>query len=155
MAAVLAQIAPAAAERFAPRAEVDHYLDQNIPGFIRQSFCARDQKRIPEVDVEGFDFYANSVINNTIRDLPDPRPALRRSATPSLVLRGECSYIPWSDTYAYTQVLPQSSLVYIKGAGHVLWASRPEETASAIRAFLLGKPQPVAPYQGSKDPAAR
>ncbi|WP_249998288.1 alpha/beta fold hydrolase [Actinoplanes sp. M2I2] len=155
MAAVLAQTAPAAAERFAPRAEVDHYLDQNIPGFIRQSFCARDGNRIPEVDLEGFDFYANTVTSSTIGDLPDPRPALRRSSTPALVLRGECSYIPWPDTYAYTRVLRGSSLVYIKDAGHVLWASRPTETAAAIRAFLLDRPQPVAPYRGDKDPAAR
>ena len=154
MAAVLAQAAPAAAERFAPPAEVNHYLDEQIPGFIRQSFCARDAQRIPEVDIEGFAFYANTVTNDTIGELSDPRPALRQNQVPALVLRGECSYIPWPDTYAYTQVLPRSSLVYIKGAGHVLWASRPAETAAAIRAFLLDKPQPVAPYRGNTDPAA-
>ena len=81
--------------------------------------------------------------------LPDPRPALAKNLTPSLVLAAECDHIPWGVIQQYRETLLNEKIIYFEGAGHMIQLTQGGALAATIRAFLLEAPYPIPPYQDS------
>ncbi|RBQ21336.1 hypothetical protein DP939_01020 [Spongiactinospora rosea] len=69
----------------------------------------------------------------------DPRPALRRVTAPVLVLRGSCDYLAPEVAREYADVLPNTVLRPIDGAGHDIGHDRPDRYRELLTAFLRGE----------------
>jgi pimeloyl-ACP methyl ester carboxylesterase len=84
--------------------------------------------------------------------IADPRPRLRAVRTPALIMRGQCDFIKWPVTREYATTLPDSTLVYVKGAGHGIVGDQPKVYLGLVRAFLEGKPLPLPAYTSAAKP---
>ena len=69
-------------------------------------------------------------------DVEDWRPLLRSSPVPTLVLQGQCDYLPYAATYEHAALMPRGEYRFVEGAGHVIWWERPDEMIVAIETFL-------------------
>jgi len=98
-------------------------------------------------------FYVNQQTVEDFAHIPDPRPALRQARVPALVMRGECDFVPWEETYEYRRTLPQSTLVYLPHTGHDIASGQPEAYAAVLRAFLRDEPLPLSPYTSAQPPS--
>jgi proline iminopeptidase len=97
---------------------------------------------VPHADVHGQSAYVSDLVLRDLAHSADVRPLLASNATPALVPRGECDFVPLQETLAYRQTLPNSRLVFVPGAGHSLWATRADAVRARISAFLLDQPIP-------------
>lgn len=84
----------------------------------------------------------------------DPHTALRRLATPALVIKGSCDYLSWSGAIDYRDTLPHAQMVYVPGAGHRVYAERPALFTRLVKDFLEGQPLPLPLVTGSRVPAS-
>jgi proline iminopeptidase len=135
---LLSQANPVAAHAFAGDRELDARYDRvyqlNVPGL----FC---NPGIEPATPTGLGFYTNAIR----RDVPDLRPALAGVTVPALILKPQCDYLPWIFGVDLAKALPVADLVYIPGAGHSLYAERPDVVLAELRAFLSDRPLPIAP----------
>jgi proline iminopeptidase len=96
-----------------------------------------DTSKIRELPLEGgAGYYAQVMTVQSFRTLPDPRPRLKNSSIPILVLKGQCDNQKWGFTNEYLQLFPDHRLVVIPDAGHFIFFEQPERYLSAIRDFL-------------------
>lgn len=65
------------------------------------------------------------------------RQGLRRSPAPTLVLQGQCDYLPYSAAFEHAALMPRGEYAFIEGAGHVIWWERPDEMIALIEEFLF------------------
>jgi proline iminopeptidase len=146
----LAQVNPRAAHAFAGDRELDARYDRVYAASAPGLFC--DPSLAARVDARGEGFYANQV---TLADAtaPDPRLALRQSDVPALILKPGCDYLPWRLAIEYRQTLPHAVMVLLPDAGHQAYLEQPDAYFAAVRAFLLGQPPPVPPYEADAPPA--
>jgi pimeloyl-ACP methyl ester carboxylesterase len=98
-------------------------------------------------------FYVNQLTVEDFAHIPDPRPALRQAQVPTLIMRGECDFVPWEETYEYRRTLPQATLVYLPHTGHDLASGQPQAYAALLRAFLRDDPLPLPPYTSAQPPS--
>jgi proline iminopeptidase len=151
LAWTLLQVNPLAAHAFAGDAEMDARNDRVYNASRAGTHCP-DLGPGPALHGQGF--YAFQFPQSAAA-LPwaDPRPALARLATPALVLKGSCDYLSWKTGLAYRQALPNARLVYLHHAGHNAYQDQPAAFLAVVRAFLTGRPLPVAPWSGTGVPA--
>jgi proline iminopeptidase len=104
--------------------------------------------------LRGNGFYSNIFTNKdaNTKHAQNPRQLLSSNQTPALILVGSCNYIKWEVEYQYKQTLPNSTLLYIPRAGHVIYLDQPDIYFASIRAFLLNKPLPLQPWTSSTPP---
>lgn len=153
LAGALARIGPQAAERFAPQDEMGAEMDRFIASgaLEAQGRCAGSPAPAASVApaaaagrATGANYYANLMIKRSLERAPDPRERLRDAHTPTLILRGECDYIPLASAQPYRDALPASRLAEVPGAGHALTAAATTGTVAAtISAFLSDRPLPL------------
>jgi proline iminopeptidase len=138
----LAQVNPRAAHAFAGDRELDARYDRVYAASAPGLFC--DPSLAAQVEARGEGFYANQV---TLADVtaPDPRPALRQSDVPALILKPGCDYLPWRLAIEYRQTLPHAEMVDLPDAGHQAYLEQPDAYFAAVRAFLLGQPPSTPP----------
>jgi proline iminopeptidase len=146
----LLQVNPQAAHNFAGDDEMDARFDQ----VYRQSSAALHCKKASRGPMlHGLGYYANEFPQSAAAaDHADVRPALRRVATPSLIIKGSCDYLSWSSAIGYEKALPHTTLEYVHDAGHDLYADQPTTVMGLMRAFLGGRALPQQPYAGTKKP---
>jgi proline iminopeptidase len=72
-----------------------------------------------------------------------------------LIFRGECDYAKWDVTYQYKRVIPNSVLLFVEDAGHMILLERPDLFVDAVRAYLSNEPLPLQPYTKSTPPEAQ
>ncbi len=150
LAAALTPYGPRAAEHLASQEEMRLLLERS---FNPQTWvCAGDGDRAPPIEHPGFNAYVQLRTEITARALPDPRPRLADNLTPSLILAGECDYVPWDVVRQYQEALLNEAVVYVEGAGHAIHLTRPELMADVIGAFLLDQPLPIDPHVGPDNP---
>jgi proline iminopeptidase len=82
----------------------------------------------------------------------DLRHAFSRVLVPLLILRGGCDYIRWEAALQYKTAFRNSTLLYVPDAGHAFGYDQPQIYAAAVRAFLLDRPLPIAPYESTVAP---
>ncbi|WP_422756889.1 alpha/beta fold hydrolase [Micromonospora sp. WMMD708] len=98
-------------------------------------------------------FYVNQQTVEDFAHIPDPRPALRQARVPALIMRGECDFVPWEETYEYRRTLPQATLVYLPHTGHDITSGQREAYDALLRAFLRDDPLPLPPYTSARPPS--
>jgi len=146
----LTQVAPAAAHAYFGDAEADARNDTilSITGPARH--CSPEQGADA---VRGSGFYAWQYPQSASAPAaPDVRSALTGLPTPTLILKGECDYLSWQSAMDYRRALPDTTLLYLEGAGHNTYEDRPDEVLAAVRAFLSDGPLPEPPYPGGTAP---
>jgi proline iminopeptidase len=147
----LLQVNPEAAHAFAGDAEMDARNDRVYNAGRAGTHCA---DLPPGPALHGLGFYAHQFPQSAAaRPWTDPRPRLAHVATPALVLKGSCDYLSWATAAAYRRALPDAELVYLRHAGHNSYQDQPAAYLASVRAFLTGRPPPVAPWTGTGAPA--
>lgn len=84
----------------------------------------------------GAGYYVLVMTVLSFRSVPDPRPKLRGSPIPILVLKGQCDNQKWGYTNEYLQLFPDHRLVVVPDAGHGLYGEQPGRYLAAIKEFL-------------------
>ncbi|MEU6731326.1 alpha/beta fold hydrolase [Nonomuraea wenchangensis] len=149
---LLLQVNPAAAHAFLPDAEADVRND-TVVGLTRPALHCRDAE-IPDRPERGTGFYAMQYPQSATAPRPsDPRAALAGITTPALIVKGSCDYLSWRSAAAYRDLLPNSRLIYVTGAGHNVYHGGRAVVMTAISAFLTDRPLPIAPYTASTPPS--
>lgn len=97
-------------------------------------------------------FYVNQMTVADFARIPDPRPALRATSTPALIVRGICDFIPWAVTSEYRTVLPHATLVVVPDAGHAVAVGAPQLYPTLLTAFLTDRSLPVPLYTSPDEP---
>ncbi|MFF0487593.1 alpha/beta hydrolase [Nocardia sp. NPDC004068] len=145
----LGRVNPDAAHHLVPDREADAFFDAYFQHLAPGTVC--DPARLPHEAVSGFGLYDNVF---TVRDAesrpPATRSALTTNTTPALIITGGCNYVPFDITRQYRTTLPNSTLVCLSDAGHVVRLDRPDIYFDAIRAFLLDAPSPIPPWTDSR-----
>lgn len=115
-----------------------------------RAYCAKDAGRIPVEDVPGgftFNAVGSLRVQRTIRESPGLAPALRRSATPTMVLVAECSsqVRAWHESFVASN--PAVDRVQrLPGVGHRLWNGlddNDERAYAVVTAYLEDRPAPL------------
>ena len=86
----------------------------------------------------GVGFYAQLMTAGSFPRLQDPRPKLKNSTIPILVMKGQYDNQPWGFTHEYLELFPDHRLVVVPNAGHGISGEQPEVYLNTIRAFLEG-----------------
>jgi proline iminopeptidase len=84
----------------------------------------------------GAGFYAGVMTVQSFRHVADPRPKLRQTTIPILVMKGQYDNQQWGFTHEYLDLFPNHQLVVIPNAGHCISCDQPEQYESIIRNFL-------------------
>jgi pimeloyl-ACP methyl ester carboxylesterase len=126
--------------------EIRDYLD-SLPStkLLNQNYCSGDGAKVPNIEIRGQNQYVNRVTLADQATYPDPRPVLKSSSTPALILHGECDFIPLAVATEYEQTLPEATLVQIPEAGHAIFGAQPELALQLMSAFLTDMPLPRVP----------
>lgn len=145
---ILSQINLQAAYNLTSDREMDSFFDDFTAHVMAGAAC-EPARYVATEPPHGLGFWCNMM---TVHDAKtrnaDARAPLILNRTPALILRGECDYITWDLAYQYKASLPNASLLYIRGAGHIIYHDQPDLYFSAIRAFLLDQPLPLQPFTG-------
>jgi proline iminopeptidase len=147
----LLQVNPRATHAFVGDAEMDARNDRVYNAGRAGTHC---QGLGPGPALHGLGFYAYQFPQSAAaRPWADPRPQLARLRTPALVIKGSCDYLSWASGIHYRQALPNAELVYLHRAGHNAYQDQPAAFLASVRAFLTGRPLPIAPQSGAGVPA--
>ncbi|TDD22750.1 alpha/beta fold hydrolase, partial [Actinomadura sp. KC06] len=90
---LLMAVNPRAAHALMPDEEIDPLFDELLSSVGSAATCRPGRPLHEAASRSGF--YSNQMISDDALKVPDPRPALRRAAAPTLILRGECEYKRW------------------------------------------------------------
>lgn len=84
----------------------------------------------------GVGFYAQLMTAASFSRLQDPRPKLKNSTVPILVMKGQYDNQRWGFTHEYLDLFPDHRLVVVPNAGHGISEEQPVIYLNTIRAFL-------------------
>lgn len=131
---------PRAAHALVPDREIDPLFDELLATVGSAATC-HPERPLHEASSRG-GFYSNQQTSDDALKTRDPRPALRASRTPALVLRGQCDYKRPEIAREYDETLPNATFVQFPNAGHVIEAEQPALFRGTVTAFLTGRPLP-------------
>ncbi|MFI5220242.1 MAG: alpha/beta hydrolase [Bacteroidia bacterium] len=94
-----------------------------------------DTSKAPEAEAGG-GFYSQVMTMKSLSEIKDPRPKLKNSKIPILIMKGQCDNQKWGFTTEYLELFPNHQLTVIPGAGHSISVEQPELYLKAIREFL-------------------
>ncbi|MER6174668.1 alpha/beta hydrolase [Streptosporangium sp. NPDC001681] len=137
---VLLGLNPAAAHSMVPDREADAYFRELLISAKDATGCPGAAPAPTHTNQPGF--YVNQVTSADAETVPDPRPKLRQVQVPTLIVRGQCDYLKWQVTDEYRRTLPNSTFLYVPGAGHSIANGRPDLYRELLTAFLLGRKLP-------------
>lgn len=143
----LMQVNPSAAHAYVGDAEMDARFRAISRAAAPVLYCH------PPKSAEGGDvgFYAYaSLLRQRVK--PDPHEALRGVHIPALIVKGSCDYLSWSSAVDYRNTLPDAEMLYLPGAGHRVYAERPDTFSAAVTAFLAGQRLLASPQTSSTRP---
>jgi proline iminopeptidase len=150
LAYALLQVNPEAARAFASDAEMDARFDR-VYNRTRPALHCRSKPPSPILHGLGFyaHYYPQSASSPTHENfLPD----LGGRDIPTLVIKGRRDYPSWSSAQEYVRALPDVRLLYLDGSGHNAYQDEPDRYMAGVQAFLLSRPLPERPYEGSRPP---
>ena len=84
----------------------------------------------------GGGFYAQVMTVRSFSEIKDPRPKLKGSKIPILIMKGQCDNQPWGFVNEYLELFPNHQLKIIPDAGHSISVEQPEFYLKTIRDFL-------------------
>jgi proline iminopeptidase len=119
-------------KKLAPDEEADNF-ETYLGSVVNRSAVCDTTRILPEA---GAGFYARVMTFKSLKQIKDPRPALKNSRVPVLVMKGQCDNQPWGYTEEYLELFSNHQLVVIPGAGHFIWVEKPAMYSNTIRDFL-------------------
>jgi proline iminopeptidase len=126
-------------EKMASDKEADDFGAYLFTLADRSTVC--DTSRIPRWPAHaGAGYYMHIMTVHSFSATPDPRPKLRNSSVPILVMKGQCDNQPWGAAEEYLELFPKHTLAIIPGAGHSISGEQPGLFYSTIRQFLKNLP---------------
>jgi len=84
----------------------------------------------------GGGFYVQIMTVQSFNSTQDPRPKLRGSKIPILIMKGQCDNQPWGFVSEYLELFPNHQLKIIPNAGHSISVEQPEIFMKTISDFL-------------------
>jgi proline iminopeptidase len=72
----------------------------------------------------------------SLRQVNDPRPKIKNSKIPILVMKGQCDNQKWGFTNEYLELFVNHQLIIIPNAGHFISVEQPDLYKKIIREFL-------------------
>jgi proline iminopeptidase len=132
----LVQVNPAAAHAFLGDREADARQDRVYAASVPGLHCPG--RTGPAL--HGLGFYANVVPGSRRLPAPDLTAHLGQPSVPALVVKGQCDYLDWESGTGYLTAFPDSTLLYLRGAGHDVHIDEPEQIRAALADFLSGRP---------------
>ncbi len=84
----------------------------------------------------GGGYYVQVLTIRSLSSIKDPRPVLKKSTFPVLVMKGQCDNQKWGYTNEYLQLFPNHKLVIIPNAGHSISLEQPDLYQKTIIDFL-------------------
>lgn len=85
----------------------------------------------------GGGFYVQLMTVKSFSEIKDPRPKLKGSKIPVLIMKGQCDNQAWGFVTEYLELFPNYQLKIIPDAGHSISVEQPELYLKTIRNFLL------------------
>jgi proline iminopeptidase len=150
-AMLLLRINPDAAYDLIPEDEIDAFAGALHSLLIGGAVC--DAAHLPNRNQHLIGFWANQI---TMTDLKKQDADLTKLFisidVPTLIFRGECDFAHWDVTYQYKTLIPNSALLFIEDAGHMLLLEQPDVFVDAARAFLADEPLPFPAHAGRESP---
>jgi len=116
--------------------EVDDF--QTYLNFLLSKSTVCDTTKVPRPEAGG-GFYAQLMTVNSLNEITNPRPKLRNSPIPILVMKGQCDNQKWGYTNEYLETFPNHRLIVVPAAGHSISIEQPEIYIQTIREFLTGQ----------------
>ncbi|MEO9467483.1 alpha/beta hydrolase [Parasphingorhabdus sp.] len=134
-ALILADINPEAAARFAPEQEMGSFFDKIAnEHYLPLTMC--DPTKVKATS-NGYGFWSSRMTGKTlINRTDDPKPVLKKTNLPVLVLRGTCDYKKEAVAKQYASVFPNSKFIAVEGTGHMIYGENPDEYLRLVRDFL-------------------
>ena len=84
----------------------------------------------------GADYAVLLATNASLAKAPDPAAALRQARAPTLILHGDCDFIPRADAADYAATLPDARIIDIAGAGHAAADAKSDDVMALLSGFL-------------------
>lgn len=84
----------------------------------------------------GGGFYAQLMTVRSFNEIKDPRPKLKGTKIPVLIMKGQCDNQAWGFVSEYLELFPNYQLEIIPDAGHSISVEQPELYLRTIRTFL-------------------
>jgi proline iminopeptidase len=85
----------------------------------------------------GAGFYDGIMTVHSFPVTADPRPKLKNSSIPVLVMKGQYDNQKWGFTHEYLNLFPNSRLVVFPNAGHCISCEQQMQYLSTIRGYLM------------------
>lgn len=122
-----------AGKKLASNEEADSYINKMASGFTK-GLVYDPSKILPEEGGGGG--YCNIKTPPSYSKLADPRPKLKSTNIPILIIKGQYDNIPWGNTKEYIDIFKNSQLRIIEKAGHDIYIEKPNEYLQAMKLFL-------------------
>jgi proline iminopeptidase len=120
-------------KKLASDKEVDNYASYLNFEVNKSTVC--DTANILKA-VAGSGFYAAVMTFKSLDLVQDPRPKLKNSNIPILVIKGQCDNQKWGFTNEYLELFRNHQFAFIPDAGHFISVEQPESYLKAIKRFL-------------------
>lgn len=134
-AIILSEINPKAAVNFLPSQEAGSFFDK-VANDHYMPFTVCNSNNV-DTKTAGFGFWSNRMTSKTLANRrDDPKPALRDSKIPVLILRGKCDYKSEVVSRQYASVFPNSDYVEHEDAGHMFYWEKPNFFVETVLKFL-------------------
>jgi proline iminopeptidase len=88
-------------------------------------------------DEGGGGFYAQVMTLRSLSSVKDPRPVLKKSIVPVIIMKGQCDNQKWGFTNEYLQLFQNHKFVIIPNAGHSISLEQPDLYLKTISDFLI------------------
>jgi proline iminopeptidase len=95
------------------------------------------QSSIPGI---GAGYYDQVLTGQSFSGTPDPRPKLKNSAIPILVMKGQYDNQKWGFTHEYLDLFPRHRLVVFPDAGHCIACEQLQAYQATVREYLGNLP---------------
>ncbi|MBL7911305.1 MAG: alpha/beta hydrolase [Bacteroidia bacterium] len=84
----------------------------------------------------GMGYYCWLMTGNSLENVEDPRPKIKNSGVPLLILKGQCDNQKWGFLPEYLEYFTNAEIVIIPNAGHSIWIEQHDLYLKTIRTFL-------------------
>jgi len=114
--------------------KVDGMIHQTSKLFVPAMVCDTLNAKLPKGRPGG---YCAVFTGKSLKEIPmSLRENMKNINKPVLILKGECDYIPWKETYEYVDILPDAELKVVKNSGHSIMVENRDRYISEILSFL-------------------
>lgn len=120
-------------KKLASNKEADNFSTYLSSEVDKSTVC--DTAKISKAEAGG-GFYASLMTFKSLGQLQDPRPKIKNSNIPILLIKGQCDNQKWGFTNEYLELFTNYNFSAIPNAGHFILVEQPEIYLKIIKEFL-------------------